>query len=237
MRAVLLALAVPALLAACGKSSPTDAFFPLQGGRSWSYRSTTVFADDTAPGLRENLRLVAGGSTKIDGAQASIRRSNSGVEYWLRSDATGVYRVASQGPLDSEPILDATPRYVLRNPLVVGTQWQADTTTYVLQRRNEFPRELRHLPRYKKLPMNYRIEALNQEINTPAGSFKDCVRVVGIAEIKLYVDEAFAWRDVPLTTREWYCPDVGLAKLEREEPSPTKFILGGKLSMELVEWR
>jgi hypothetical protein len=34
--------------------------------------------------------------------------------------------------------------------------------------------------------------------------------VDGTGEIHLYVDELFAYRPVPFTTREWYCPQVGL---------------------------
>ncbi len=237
MRYALASLVLTTLLAACGSPSNDEAMFPLEQGRSWSYRTVTTLGDvGTAPS-RESLTLTVRGSDAIEGAPAWRRRSSSGVEYWLRSDATGIFRVASKGPLDRDPLIDATPRYVLRKPFVVGTQWQANTTSYVLQRRNEFPRELRHLTRYKTLPMSYRIDAVDERVVTPAGEFKDCLRVLGQAEIRLYVDEAFAWRDVPLITREWYCPGVGFARLERNEPSPTKFILGGTVTMELTAWR
>jgi hypothetical protein len=42
---------------------------------------------------------------------------------------------------------------------------------------------------------------------------------------------------VPVTTQEWYCPGVGLARVEREERSPSKFTVGGTLTMELAAWR
>ena len=126
---------------------------------------------------------------------------------------------------------------MLRAPYQVGTTWTAPTTPYVLQRTNEAPRELRHLLRYKAIPMTYRIEAIDQELQTPAGDFKGCVRVLGVADIRLYVDEAFTWKDVPMTTREWYCPGVGLARVQREEPTPSKFLTGGTQVLELMQWR
>ena len=42
---------------------------------------------------------------------------------------------------------------------------------------------------------------------------------------------------MPLTTREWYCPGVGLVRQERVEHSPTKFLLGGRVTLELIGWR
>ena len=71
-------------------------------------------------------------------------------------------------------------------------------------------------------------------MDTRAGRYTGCQRVEGTGEIRLYVDEQLSYRDVPFTTREWYCPRVGLVKLEREELSPTRFLAGGVLRMELA---
>ncbi len=226
-----------ATLLACSAAPGDSALFPLDAGRSWTYRIVTTYDDPSVAPDHDSVVLSSRGSALV-GAEAAWRRSsNNGNDYWLRSDDTGIYRVASKGPLDIEPQADASPRYVLRKPYVIGTTWSASTTPYVLQRRNESPRELRHLLRYKSLPMRYRIDAVDQAVQTPAGDFKGCLRVHGTADIRLYVDEAFTWRDVPMTTREWYCPGVGLARIEREEPSPSKFILGGIQVLELTQWR
>ena len=83
----------------------------------------------------------------------------------------------------------------------------------------------------------YRIEAIDELVKTPAGEFTGCLRVGGRADIRLYVDEQFTWKDVPMLTREWYCPGVGLVRVERVEVSPSKFIVGGTLAMELMAWR
>ena len=220
-------------LAACGSSAPDDALFPLAGGHRWTYRVTTAF-DESEP-RQETLTFFGRGVETVAGEPAWRRHSDSGLDYWLRSDATGIYRVAAKGPLDRQPRKDEPRRYVLQKPYAVGTQWQASTTAYVLERRNEVPRELSRV--HPSLPMTYRIDALNQRVETQAGRFDGCLRVQGKAEIRLYVDAAFAYREIPLTTTEWYCPYVGLVKLERKEPSPSKFIVGGRLEMELTAWR
>jgi hypothetical protein len=236
MRRGLLLCTTPLLLAACGATPDDDALFPLAKGRSWTYRVATTIDGADAPAPERETRVLANrGADTIDGALSWRRRSESGIEYWLRSDATGIYRIASRNPLEREPQLDATRRYVLRKPYAVGTEWEATTTAYVLARKNEVPREVRYT--HKAFPMTYRIEALAEKVQTPAGNFEGCARVAGRAEIRLYVDAMFQWREIPLSTLEWYCPNVGLVRVERKEPSPTRFMVGGTVTMELTSWQ
>lgn len=230
------AMAAILLLAGCRKA-PQEPLFPLDAGRQWKYRVTTSYDDSSVKTIVERLELAARGRADIGGAAAWKRTSSTGVAYWLRHDASGVYRVAVQGPLDPQARTDAAARYVLKRPYAVGTEWEAATTTYVLLRRNEFPRELRHLARYRSLPMKYRITGVEHDVETPAGRFSGCLAVEGAGEIQLYVEELFAVRGVPFITREWYCPQVGLVKLQRVERSPSRFLVGGTLTMELTDYR
>jgi hypothetical protein len=227
--ALLLALA----LVGCGSAPGDDTLFPLESGRRWTYQVTTQIDGEAAE--RELLTLSNRGADQIDGAPSWRRRSDAGIEYWLRSDATGIYRIAARNPLDREPQVDAQRRYVLRKPYLVGTEWEASTIAYVLARKNEVPREVRYT--HKAFPMTYRIEALDQKVQTSAGAFEGCLRVAGRAEIRLYVDAQFQWRNIPLSTLEWYCPKVGLVRLERKEPSPSRFMVGGTVTMELASWQ
>jgi hypothetical protein len=234
MRAAALLTISTWLLAACGAAPGDDALFPLAEGRRWTYRVSTVI-DEAEATARETLVLANRGADTIDGAVSWRRRSDSGIEYWLRSDATGIYRIASRNPLEREPQLDKPRRYVLQKPYAVGTEWEALTIAYVLARKNEVPLEIRYT--HKPFPMHYRIEALAEKVETPAGKFEGCLRVAGRAEVRLYVDALFQWREIPLATLEWYCPSVGLVRLERKEPSPTRFMVGGSVTMELTSWQ
>jgi len=105
----------------------------------------------------------------------------------------------------------------------------------VYKRQNQTPKRVSATHGF--FPMTYRIDAVNVEITTPAGDFSDCLLVEGRAGIRLYVDAARTWRDVPLVTREWYCPKVGLVKLERVEPTPSRLMTGGTYTMELTAWQ
>ena len=234
MRTLTLLATSTLLLAACRAGPGDDALFPLAEGRRWTYQVSTV-VDEVDATARETLVLANRGADTIDGAPSWRRRSDSGIEYWLRSDATGIYRIASRNPLEREPQLDAPRRYVLQKPYAVGTEWEAPTTAYVLARKNEVPREVRYV--HKSFPMHYRIEALAEKVQTPAGKFEGCLRVAGRAEIRLYVEALLQWREIPLSTLEWYCPSVGLVRLERKEPSPSRFMVGGSVTMELTSWQ
>lgn len=230
-----LAIALVAVgVAACGGSAGEDRWFPLAEGHVWTYR-VTLAHEGPSERRREQLTMRTRGAETIAGGRAWRRRSDSGVDYWLRADDTGIYRVATKSDIERDPKLDESPRYVLRKPYAVGTQWEAPTTAYVLQRRNEFPQT--QYQRNHNVPMHYRIEAIGQRVTTPLREFDGCLFVVGRADLRVFVDAQGAWRESPLTTREWYCPDVGLVRLEREELSASKLLNGGTLTLELTAWR
>lgn len=228
-------LAVPfaALLAACQGPPPGTSYFPLEAGHRWDYELTTERENDTVE--RETRVLRTLGSETIDSGPAWRRRADNGADYWLRADDSGIWRVAAKTDLDAEPRPDKTRRYVLKAPLAVGTEWQAQTTAYVLERRQEFPREIRHT--HAPVTMTYTIEARGEALDTRAGRFADCLRVKGKAVMRLFADPVVGWRDLPLATTEWYCKGVGLVRLVREEPAASTFLSGGKITMELRSWQ
>jgi hypothetical protein len=236
MRTAVTLAAVAVALAACQRAPSADALFPLDAGHRWTYRVTTRLGDDASD--RETLTLRTLGSESVPAlgdAAAWRRRSDSGLDYWLRADASGIYRVASKSDLDPEPTPDRPHRFVLKAPYAIGTQWQATTTAYLLMRRNEFPREIRHS--HPKVPMTYQIEALAESLDLPAGHFDNCLRVRGVASVRVYADPTSGWRDMPLTTLEWYCPGVGLVRMERNEPAASAFLTGGTRTLELESWQ
>jgi hypothetical protein len=228
-----LSLIAFATLAACSAAPPASGFFPLEAGHRWTYDVKTEWENNVVE--HEALELSTLGREEIDGATAWRRRSASGVDYWLRSDASGIYRVASKSDLQADPQPDTPHRYVLKAPYAAGSQWQSHTTAYLLQRRAEFPRELRHT--HPRIPMLYTIEATGERVATRGGTFDKCLRVKGTAAVRVHADPVVGWRDMPLATTEWYCEGVGLVRLVREEPAQATFLTGGTLTMELVSWR
>ena len=219
-------------LAGCGGPPTSTSYFPLESGHRWVYEQVSEWENNTVD--REPLVLRTLGSDTLDSGTAWRRRSDSGVDYWLRADDSGIYRVASKTDLQEAPEPDKAPRFVLKAPLAVGTSWQAPTTTYLLKRNADFPPEIRHT--HKPVAMTYSIAALGETLSTRAGQFTDCIRVQGTAVIKLFADPVVGFKDMPLATTEWYCKGVGLVKVERTEPANSTFLTGGKMTLELLEW-
>jgi hypothetical protein len=212
---------------------PSSELFPLEPGHRWTFNQTTELENGRIDSSWLVMRTLE--EDEYAGQPAWRRRSDDGMDYWLRRDATGIYRVASKHELEQDVRKDPAPRYVLKEPLAVGTEWQAGTVAYLLERRQGFPPEIRH--EAKDITMRYAIEALKETVSVPAGRFEGCLKVRGQAAVRLYVDGSSGWRDLPLTTREWYCPGPGLVRLERDEPAGSPLLIGGKLTLALHDWQ
>ncbi|WP_235971968.1 hypothetical protein [Aquariibacter albus] len=230
-------LATALLLTGCERAPRGSEFFPLDGQRVWTYRVITEREDETRE--VETLTLRTLGKETLDDVAAKKagdawrRRSDSGVDYWLRSDETGIYRVAAKSDLQADPQPDAHPRYVLKQPYAEGTNWIGETAPYLLLRTQDWPREIRHV--HPVLPINYAIVATAVEVKVNGKVYSDCLKVEGRGALHLFVDPVAGFRDVPVLQREWFCPGSGLVRLEREELTGSRYTYGGRLLMELIE--
>jgi hypothetical protein len=251
-----LALVFTALVtASCHSNKAGQGFFPLAPGHAWTYRVVTeIDADDSqgigfggigvanqtntkAPSEKqvESQTIFTIEGIEFDQRESLRRQTELGTEYLFREDETGIYRVASKTMLDPEHVKDEVRRYVLKKPYAVGTSWQHSTTAFLLHRRVDFPREVKYS--HPKIPMIFTIESMTESVKTEAGEWTNCIRVKGVAQVRLYADSVQGWKDLPLINQEWFCDGVGLVKLEREELASTSYVRGGKLSMELQSWR
>lgn len=203
-------------------------YFPLAPGHHWRY-AVSYEGDDVPADQMQVLRVDR--RVQLGEHDTAVRRDELGLEYYLVADASGIYRVARKNDVEEQATLDPAPRYVLKQPFAVGSEWVADTVPYLLRRKNEFPRELRDSHR---VSMSYRIERVGETVEVPAGTFSGCLLVQGSAAVRLYTDPVNGFNDVPLITREWYCPGVGLARYERDELVRSGFMTGGRVRAVLV---
>ena len=238
MRISLIGMLTVAALSACDQPAKDNPLFPLAAGKKWTYQIETVYDAPDAKTTTQTLEIRNLGSAELsDGSPAWVRRSNNGHEYWLVTDSTGINRVALKSPSKEQAVMDEEPRTVLPATLAVGSTWTTTTVPYFLRRRNEKPAEFRYLNKYKDLPMVFKVVDMDATLQTPAGKFEHCVRVDGTMEMLLWHDAAFAYKPTPILSREWYCPSVGLAQVERDEPTTAKLFQGGTMRMRLLSYR
>jgi len=225
-------------LSACDQPDKDNALFPLATGKRWTYQVETVYDEPDGKTQRYTLEMRNMGSAELsDGSTAWIRRSSNGHEYWLTSNDKTIQRVAMKSPTKDQAVMDAEPRTVLPQTLAVGSSWTTSTVPYFLRRRNEKPAEFRYLDKFKDLPMVFTVANMDDKISTPAGEFEHCARVDGKMEMMLWNDQANAYKPTELKSREWYCPEVGLVQVEREEPTTAKFFQGGYMRMKLMQYQ
>ena len=220
-------------LGACSKNDQLS-YFPLTEGSRWVYKLTTE-KEDTIENNVQTISVLR--ESSFDDKPVFIRRSetpeNVGIEYWLRADETGIKRIAERMDLQQQAVLDEKPRQVLKFPLQAGATWTSSTVPYALMRSNDYPREMKYV---KSILMNYSVEDMEAKVSVPAGEFSQCALVVGKADLTLYTDPLNGFQKIPLTTKEWYCPKVGLVKLERVEELKSTFYKGGRIEMLLVDY-
>lgn len=224
----LLAVAVAVAVAGCGEPArdPAD-LFPLERGRSWTYRVQTL----NGPHFRrETLRIEALGERELDGRTVWVRHTSDGTEYYLERDSRGLRRIAQRTVLDDLPRWDEPARTVLPATPAPGQHWSVPGRPYLLYRVRPVIEDLGPM-----LPFafEYGIEDSDVSVEVPAGRFEHCVLVRGEASVYLVADPRIGPQDVPITQDEWYCPGTGLVKLERREPIEAADVIGGTLTLEL----
>ena len=217
-----------ALLGACAPEGPGPAWFPLRAGDVQRYE---VRYSDGAQQSDEVWTVRTQGPVSWEGDSLMLRHHSAGVAFFLKADAQGVRRLAHQTDLDREPLPDEKAQWVLKAPYAEGTEWSTVTVPYLLMRKNEYPRELKHS---HKVQMNWRIESTKAEVTLRSGkTHSPCLHVLGEAFLNLYTDPVNGFTDVPITSHEWYCQGQGLVKFTREEKVLAGFLTGGKLIAEL----
>ena len=220
------------LLSACDQPADDD-YFPLNQGLRWEYQLTIEHPQrlTTKP-----LIIEVTGKTLLKEQQVSIRSTSDGTDYYLTQQTDGVYRVAKRTLVESQPQRDAIPRMVLPLPIsqAKGKTWSTISQPYLIERVFEGLDVM--TADSLQFPMAYTVLSLDETVELPAGQFSHCVLVEGQTDLSLYADARKGNSIVPITTREWYAPGVGLVKLEREEPLDTEVYKGGKIVMELVRF-
>lgn len=228
LRFALLAGAACTLLA-CSGEGQGPVWFPLRTGDVQRY---AVRYSEDAGQADEVWVLRTQGAMVWEGETLVPRHHSAGVAFLLKADAQGVRRLAHQTDLDREPLPDEKPQWVLKAPYTVGTEWSTVTVPYLLRRKNEYPRELKHS---HKVPMNWRIESDTDTVTLASGEkLAPCLRVRGEAFLNLYTDPVNGFTDVPITSHEWYCKGRGLVKFSREEKVSAGFLTGGNLTAQVV---
>ena len=177
---------IPAVLvlAGCSQSLPVgDSFFPLTVGATWEY---DVASDINNILTHETYLLSVDRVVDTNAGEVIVRRVDApgsiGIEYWLRQEKDRIIRIAQRIDADEQAKLDSNPRVVLKLPVTVGATWMVPTDTFIIAPKFEMGMGTTKMP---KVLMTYTVEAVDETVAVPAGTFKSCARVTGNGNMAL----------------------------------------------------
>lgn len=231
MRGIVLLIAT-LILAACGGGTPSPAYFPLEPGVRWAY---AVHEKNKGTDRRELLTLRNLEPVTRDDQRYARRIASDGNEYWLTVADNALLRNGVRRAIDREPVMDEHPHTVMQLPPAVGQAWELETRPFILERFEPF-RERFTQDESKKIELRMQVVAADEKVEVPAGTFEHCIRVEGQGLLNVLADARIGASEVPVTHTEWYAPGVGLVKLVRTETLDTQQIVGGTVTMELLEF-
>lgn len=206
-----------------------ERYYPLQAGATWEYQIQRkgMFGDSG----NISIFMKAMKPRQLAGKQVTpIQINDSDIDFMV-VDGTGVYELGEQKMNDIEPTVHRQPAYSIKYPLQVGTTWQDMTDTVLLEQRVE------------DIPVTARIEAVDDIVTVPAGTFEGCIRVKYTAKVTADMDKRegtgmkiFGKANIEIEDYQWYAPNVGFIKQVRKESSNHLMFGSGQAAILLTNF-
>jgi len=211
LAATLLVLA-SVVLVGCGTSRHgVENYYPLGRGLVWSYQSATsgtITLTNLAPRDLAGRRVVP---------QTFQNPWMGNLMLFVFADTNGASALAVQTPAEAGPRVLRNPACFLKYPAKPGLNWFCPALDDPDQQGS------------------YMIEAVDDVVTVPAGTFKSCVRV------RCDYSVSHPWIGTTLKEeRKWYAPGVGMVKWMTTEHLPGEEFFGPSgmtTTLELVSYK
>ena len=216
-------------IVSCSENS--SQYFPLDKVKTWSY-SVEIIPEVENKALYKKTHLSMG-EKKI-----SLNEKKKKLFPILREDGTtlyyeilddGIYRVGKKF-LKEKNIKTESKRMVLPIPLTLEKTWNVDSETYLILRKYPYY-DYRATTNFK---LNYKVASMKETVNTPSGTFKDCILIIGNGETNFIGNNEIGSIGIKIYSKEWYSKAIGLIKMERIEETDTD-LFGTTKMVQLLE--
>ncbi len=203
------------LIQACSEQ-PSNLFFPSEKGITWTYNVEQLTM--TEP-VFYRMMFTNLGKKKIDDQSFYIRKLHNNSFQYFNDDDSGFYELIKNQETKTEH-----KKYLFKYPLKMTTTWKAEGDPFLMRRSideiNAQQNSMPGLSQDSPLKMEYKIASMSDSVKVPAGKFKGCMKVVGKGNCSFSSTGSFARKMiVEVINNEWYCPEVGLVKIDRRESS------------------
>ena len=156
-----------------------------------------------------------------------LREDGTTLYYEILDD--GIYRVGKKF-LKEKSIKTESKRMVLPIPLTLEKTWNVDSETYLILRKYPYY-DYRATTNFK---LNYKVASMKETVNTPSGTFKDCILIIGNGETNFIGNNEIGSIGIKIYSKEWYSKAIGLIKMERIEETDTD-LFGTTKMVQLLE--
>ncbi len=217
------------LSGACSRRNAS--YFPLNAGYKWQYDIRQKTRDGL---IRQKYILSNLGESILDKQTVFLRHTLDGTAlYYSVSDREIVYLGYSKNNA-LVPEFKKDRQIVIRKPVVVNTQWEQSTMTRLLKK--IMPSQKTESGIVARIPLQVKIESLNETVRVPAGRFEQCMKITMIGSAYKDTGDYTGLTVVSVKQTKWYAKGVGLIKMERLETAQSEALDGGSLSLELVNF-
>ena len=217
------------LITSCTENS--SQYFPLDKIKTWSYR-VEIIPEVEDKALYKKIHLSMGEQRVSLNEEKKklfpILRENGTTLYYEFLD-DGVYRVGKKF-FKEKKITSESKRMVLPFPLTLGKTWDVNSETYLILRKYPYY-DYRATTNFK---LNYKVASMKETVNTPSGTFKDCILIIGNAETNFIGNNEIGSIGIKIYSKEWYSKAIGLIKMERVEETDTD-LFGTTKMVQLLE--
>ncbi len=216
------------LCVSCSKHD--NSYFPLNKGVKWQYDVVL----ETQDGLLNQKYIFKNlGEDELNGTPVYLRQSLDGSILYYENSDEGIYYLGNKDTQTINPEFHEDRQLILPSKLIVGTEWEDTTLTKLLKK--TVPSQKSAFELIVEIPIEVKIESLNETVTVSAGRFYNCMKVSM---------EGFDFKDlgnhgitmVSVEQTNWYALGVGLVKMERLETAKRKALGKATLLVELAKF-
>ena len=214
-----------------GCSKKENSYFPLSSGLKWHYNVALTTRD----GLQKQKYILHNiGSDKLNGEPVFLRKSLDGTVLYYSISNNGIYYLGSLDSRAINPKFYADKRIVIPKPFTIDTEWEQVTHTRLLKKTG--PPQRTEFKIIAEVPLEIKIESLEDTVIVPAGQFNKCMRIKMIGSAYKDAGNYVGLTLVNVEQTNWYSSGVGLVKMERIETTQSDALDKGTLLVELTEF-
>lgn len=212
-------------------SQKENSYFPLDKGYKWQYDVSLITRDGL---LNQKYIFNNLGKGELNGESVYLRQSLDGSILYYSLSEEGIYYLGNINSQRINPEFNEDKQLIIPNELSVGTEWEHTTVTRLLKKTG--PPQKTVFKIIAKVPLEIKIESLDETVDVPAGHFENCMKVSMEGFVFKNAGNYVGLTMVSVDQTNWYAPGIGLIKMERLETTARKALDKGTLLVELAKF-